>query len=764
MAREKEPLEKNELPLNEDDTLNPRDEYHYQYVGSSIHIMDNPALFGQYHRGLHTRMVDKVKVKATHFDSPCAQQLEGKNKVDSFYAHTGGITSPFSHEVYAKSITLSVKVLEFNINVRDRLLHYRSQMAQVVVDSFNACSEQNHKENKQKVKKRGERKAYDMRPIVFVENDYYCVLIQFPVTNAIETPWAKNWSNIKPLQELLLASFIAYLNKEAERNKIPIEMVLRSSFGHNLPSICQTNQTFRINVGIVPRVYAELIGRTLYKVNEQFEAISNKPTVRITFDATFQDKLRYHNTIRLKKKIDTIQRYENLRNSDAYKNAEKSKEDFDNLYAEVTRLNKNNKSQKTNFVPVFLEDTLVWNIIHKRGDIGGHSVLFNCFRENQSIDWFVNAVMEEIDKENVEGSAIERALVRLIKFLNYDDTANMSYDVIRNTLLAPKKQFPHNNFKDIYSNDPYFKETLKMLFEAFGYEEVLPEVGMYAMLEKVQLDFFSTARGSDIVVGEPDHGSDSEFEDEITYDHKLSWDLEKPIFEEPQAYSTKIYHEKRRVCAGMKAIVVAHYGLLSYLRTKNEKAYEKDVKQMYYEVEMGLPAVRVEDIKENKKRAEANSCILHYDLNYCNAGNLPIIYSLKEKIEELRPTLIVLDYTSATYKTVNEAIDRCFCYSNIQVIILVNSGLKNDQGGADINPYGEVRVIAREKVTTKNILSYIEKGLSEKDKLPQKVHELARACKERGIGFSLMGNRMGIAERFETFEPELDAPQNRLTR
>ncbi|MFA6037467.1 MAG: hypothetical protein WC748_05030 [Legionellales bacterium] len=287
-----------------------------------------------------------------------------------------------------------------------------------------------------------------------------------------------------------------------------------------------------------------------------------------------------------------------------------------------------------------------------------------------------------------------------------------------------------------------FNKITQLLFDGLGSER--PNNNLYSAIEKAGVKFFNHVKGSETLEEEPDYGSDSDFSVDNGSTDSDS-DTEK-------ASVIPFSHSKLRVCSGMKAIILAHYGALCYLRKKNgAKQFQLDIKQMYYEVEKAL--VMVKDCKPviNNIRGKLEKfAILHFDLNHCNASNAPNNdVTLENKLDDLKPTVVILDYTSSTSAHIQEAITSCLSDENIQLLILVESGLKNDQAGLDFNPYGEVRVIARERKTLNDVLDEMKLGLAEKDKIPQHTNELVRACKNRGFAPSLFGLFKTEEERFQ---------------
>ena len=329
--------------LIDDDRLFPRSEYYTRFEGTTAFLMTNPDYWGTYHRSVSTRFSKNVGQNVAKFSSFCAEKP--KTKANSFYAHTGSIMSPFSNEDYREVIELTKQAAPNNINVRDKLLTYKRRMAEEVLASF----EKKVEENSQKIKQ-GRSKRYIERPIVIYENNYPCVLVSLPVLNPAEaqTEAAAYWAkHPKPFQRLLLASFVAILNVEAKKAGIPIEMVIRASFGHNLPSVCETDNTFRINVGLIPGSYAKLIGNSLEQLNETFNDLTDESALKTPFDDTFLAKVRRYNAKKLKAAIDKNDRYVDLRETRDYKKAEQSDEAFEKLYEKFCDINSSKQSNKT---------------------------------------------------------------------------------------------------------------------------------------------------------------------------------------------------------------------------------------------------------------------------------------------------------------------------------------------------------------------------------------------------------------------------------
>lgn len=710
-----------------DISLFPRCEYYSRFIGTTAFAMDNEKYWGTYHRGKSTRYSNAVGLKNTRFESDFLQK---EYNAHAFHAHTGCIESPFNHQIYQYKIKPE-KIAENNDdNVRDELLIYKRKIAKIVVKSYEDAGGRNTQtiENQ-------------LRPVIYCENNYPCVLVKLPILNPNEckTEAANYWAHHpKPFQLLLIASYIAILNIKAIENNIPIEIVHRASFGHNLPSICQTDITFRINVGLIPNVYAKLMGEAVHELNLMFAKIKDESSLKISFvDKKFLSMINQYNAKKLKKIIDDHKQYKELKSEKAYKNAETSSKSFDKLLMLKQKLEQDKKRKKgkilrVNFSPVeFKNEESIWVQIRKPGNSRGDSLLSECFRENITVDWFANAMMQAF--VNRHPNPVESVLDKLIGCLRYEDKVTMNYDLIKAEFLKPKKEFQSLSFSELYHNDPDFSRITTMLCNAFEIEK--PEKKLYEYLERNGVDFFTTYKGSDNESAMYDNGSESE----------LSEDCATNISNPDNLENIKQFHlsgKVLRVCAGMKAIVLAHYGALAYLRMKHVRKYSLDIDQMYYETECALKSVKNDD-KIRQIHDMIRNChqpvegILHFDLNHCNASNSALNQTFEEKLETTKPMVAILDYTNGIGDEMKLALAQYFTSRGFGLVMMVESSLKNSQGGVDFNPYGEVIVFANDNETRNEIFNIMKSGLSEKDKLSPQANGMASACKKRRLSVSI---------------------------
>ncbi|MGQ3890403.1 hypothetical protein [Legionella sp. CNM-4043-24] len=675
--------------------------------------MSQHKFWGSYHRSEATRFFAHAgRRKNAQIISPC---LKKTGQANSFSAHTGGIHSPFHFDSYRNLITLKHEVPRSDEPVRDTLLDYKNRLAMAIVKGF-----ETHNKPSTGVKPK--------RPIVYTENGYPCVMVQLPILKreCSKTPVARYWQK-KPqqFQCLLMASFIAIVNVEAMSAGIPIEMVLRAGFGHNTPSVCQTNKTFRINTGLIPLAYAELAGKSLAKLNELIEAMNQSSYTRpATFSVEQLDQVRRYNAQKLMSAIERNACYKKIREEEPLMSEmAELPEVFNRVYEKFKTITQSKPQGYSTFIPVSLEHATVWEIFARPGDSMGKSILKECFRMPGTEEWFANQVMNAL--LNGASNPIESAMVELLTCLRYGETATMDYSRIR-AGLNQRFTFPREDFTAVYEQDKAFDEIIQLLSGALLIPK--PTLNLYATLERAAVSLFTQYKSQEMVSSTDDYGSDSDFsDDDMAHDE---------VKETDESEKKHLSHTKYRVCSGMKAIVIAQYAALCYLASKENKTYRIDFKQMYYEVAEAFQYVKAKDMQLNKIRSNSGASILHYDLNHCNSTN-KAFPSLSEKLSRTQYTVVILDYTSSTSKQIKQALRTCFSHAGIEAVMLVESGLKNSQGGADFNPYGEVRICCSSRERTTQMAHYVREGLSEADKLTPQAHELVRICKLRKMAFSL---------------------------
>ena len=695
--------------LIDDDYCFPRSEYCARYVGTTAFLMKDPQYWAAYHRSEGNRFFKKAgNRKSAKF---LGDYIKDEKHV-AVSSHVGGYKSPFTIRGYQERLLQNRVVKSGSENVRDHVLVYQKQLAQRTLQLI--CD------------KTGEDFA-------FISNNYSCLMIDgvaFLKSLNISTDIDLSYWQKKPkmLNRFLMCVFIALMNIKAEKSGIPIEIVLRSSFGHYLPSVSETGASFRINIGLVPQAYATLMANVVIELKAVLKDFIQSKTVHEVSDAESTGAYNLAKMIHAVEKKNHPQLH-CLKQTAVYKKFQLkesiSLKEIEGFYRLFKKKNKRKKTKGwANFNPVDLTGKTLWQLLSSNADSKGMSVLHNCFRVKGHEDWFVSVLMRCF--ENNEPQSLEKAVYSMVSSLKYQGQL-VSMRVKKNCQsfkAAEKRCFSSLSFQKFFEQEPSFHRMMKMVFRSF--DAGLPMFAIYGQLERVRVDFFKKAKSAKQPVTSFGFGSDSEFE--------LSPEDSKGFLSNNQT----IYHKKLRVCSGMKAIVLSHLGVLCQQAINNSMSvhYKADTKQMYYEVEDALTYVDVGAVKHRIPSVE----LLYFDLNHANAdhnGNVSLTFKI-DKMSDCFKKVVVLDITSAALNEILKAVDICFS-KKIQFVILVSSGLKNDQGAADNNPYGELRVLSTKQDEVNDLIDLIKKKASKFDKVPAEAHELVRVCKKKGLAISLYG-------------------------
>ncbi len=111
---------------------------------------------------------------------------------------------------------------------------------------------------------------------------------------------------------------------------------------------------------------------------------------------------------------------------------------------------------------------------------------------------------------------------------------------------------------------------------------------------------------------------------------------------------------------------------------------------------------------------------------------------------------MLLDHTSSTSAGVRVAVETCLQFT--PAVLLVNAAVKHDQCGADFNPYGELRIVARDSAELEcdgqqlvvgvyeHMLAALEAGDPAEvasNRVPGAVNCIAAAYRAAGLAFSM---------------------------
>ncbi|CAN7945183.1 unnamed protein product, partial [Ixodes pacificus] len=639
------PKDDNEYPTE----CLPRCEYNARFNGTSAFEMSDPA---------HWRTYFRSTVRDGDFDRLSKLTLKDYENLSTNAPNTasviaGTFRSPW-HDARYNTI-FHAKPEASNITndpayLYDLLLSYKKTTCLRVVKSFN------------------EKNVADKRIEVYFANEYPCIMVKIQEFNDVA-------KEPKSLYEVSIAYFVAMTNKVAQTEHVPIELVNRSSFGHNAPSVSEMITTMRINIGIVPEIYAEVLVKSLVKLNDEFLV----PFLNSAF------KL----------------------NSSAIK--------INNLIEGVAKYNDLEKGKgKSQFVSTWREKEALFMIVFNFGLPNGGKICDRIMKKKRYVDLLTNYVSDELDELKPN---LAKPLNKMLgKFLYSKEAVfYVTGDDCKNVTM---RNFSDKENPKLDGDLAYWRilRDIAFVLDSKGTHELSEVVkahkllGLYSSLEKANLEFI---RNSSYQDAEDGCGSDSDCE----------------VHSMPSFYSKKV-----TVATGMRAINLAHF-LSTYRLRQLGFHYQTDAEKMYFETKEATTTVNGAftslNLGSNKEQHSGEATVRYLDLNYCAASG-PEHISLRDVLMRTSENdVVVFDYTSTNTEKINLSVN--LFIAKVQVILLVNSGLKNEQLGADMNPYGTIRIVARDRAVLNELYLVLRSELRLKEEvLPRQFHRVRKAYKNVG--------------------------------
>jgi hypothetical protein len=663
-------------------------EYYTRYASTSHFAMNDCKYWGTYFRstgrgGESGRFAEK-EIESKTFKNLMLNIEKG----GSYNSRTGTFRNPYSFDEYRKRVEkpekFQAEVLEQDLidntqelsldnSLYEELLDYRNQ---ICLQVFNQAL---------KLLPNSEEKIE-----LIHHNEYPCLIIK--------VPFAKHFKHPESWNKLFIAYYVAIVNKEAEKADIPIEMVIRAGFGHLLPSIDVTGNSFRINVGIVPECYGEVIAKSL---------------------ATLQDIIikKLNISLREYEQIDTDKINKQIEKYNVLKNTEyNSKIEEYNKLKDKKSKSKSKPRNPTKPIPLSTWDKKqkCYEIIQLAGDSSGKSVLCQITRKRIHIDLLADYVAEELDKHEPDFTL---PIVKMLEHLKF--MASVSMDIKQSHFHRNAKKWPVQENLLLQKDEQFWKiitQTVKGINGSARIYDKKSLLGLYSKLEKANKEFI--IRSASTIVAEDELGSDSEYE--------AKGPEEKPL-----------YAKKLIVTTGMMAINVAHYLARYYLKKcLDKKQYRTECKSMYFETEesLKLSAKNPEELAVLNNREKDNPSILFFDLNHCDvsgAQRTRLKHYMDGDLVGKNIPIIVMDYSSSTPSHIKCAINDAIA-SGVKLILLVSSGLKNEQLSAD-NPYGTIRIITLDKAQREELYEEATKILKKNGSIPATAHKIRKGYKKARI-------------------------------
>lgn len=381
----------------------------------------------------------------------------------------------------------------------DQLLEYKILLCKSVIEEFSR------------------RKSDNALIDVYCKNNYPCVMVQVGEFSKIE-------GEINSLYKIIMAYFIGITNCMAKSSNIPIELVNRAGFGHNIPSVSVTSTSFRINIGIVPVIYAEkILVDSLKCLNHTLliPLLLKHPSFRLNLE---QKVVNEHN-----KQLEQ--------------------------YNEIKNMNKRVKAVK--LVENWYESDSLLGVLCKVGDSSGKKVSYQISRQKKYVDKIIDYFHAKISKKDY----ITEPLRKMLQRLSYSDTVTLSEPSTYQSTNGHQQSLFFNNEEDpCIQNDEEFWNMITIIYSAIkscnkvSNESLSRAIekkkmkDLHSMLERANLEFIRNSDYQVMEMNEDGYGSSSDCEVEVTNANK----------------TTKFYSRKITLTTGMRAINMA-ISLSSYI-------------------------------------------------------------------------------------------------------------------------------------------------------------------------------------------------------
>lgn len=625
----------------------PRCEYHTR-MDSSVFAMEDTDYFGTYYRsttrgGENDRYSDKIKEKTYE-----NKHLNAGNKLA--VSKTGSFYNPLFYADYKDALMPTdqreprqKRGTALSFLLYDEILNYKRESCRQLMEASRGAALKNIH--------------------LGYANDYPCIMVYIP---SLDTK-----RNVESWYAIAMAYFIAHVNQAATCASLPIEVVKRSSFGHSIPAVDVTSQSFRINIGLIPKEYHPVLIQALKSLDATLDKLQK---------ATFTNK-------EVKDQNDKIVSFNQNSGRDG-------------------KVGEWNRS--------------VWETLNADGVPDSKKrfcVAHELTRKRKYVDMLADKVLLELKKPRPNLAAPLKTCMMRFTYSGKEVSMNVSDSDFHFRTPESKQKI----IQPKTSADKDFWGIIDMVATALG-AEALPHDSLeqvYGFLEDMNMHFIATKAARQLSAD--GIGSDSEYE--VYTNNK------------------KLHHTKITTATGMKAINLATFLSLYYMdKHLGSATYKVLVDYMYFETEGAIDSIKPpfpavgetpSPQKQSKRAANANPLIF-FDLNHCHASEKEDKIRLEDVLESHKSNMpIILDTTSATTEDIKKAV--ALATQKSPLVFLVSSGLKNEQAGADINPYGTVRIIASSYEVMQELYQTAESILIEsKDILPKASHQIRKAYKNVG--------------------------------
>jgi hypothetical protein len=478
-------------------------------------------------------------------------------------------------------------------------------------------------------------------------HNYPCVMI-YPKPH-----WEidKNWTS------LFISYLIAIVNSKAQIQGLGIELITRPSFGFFTPTLADCDNALRLNVGLIPLEYANIIVESL---KDFAEVLSYCKTSGNSLTHTLkQDLFCYTADYRAYSGNKPI-----LPVTDIFK--------FANTRVEKRGGTALHSLVRTRAACVDISADIYQRLILKKTD-----------STHKKARVFIDALSSGFNRLAIKGKSLSYIKGGDVKFklLNKDPMRiqdNHFFQLVATISQRYKKIEPA---RIIIKN--MLEKAIRNIDESIEQKTI---DGIHYNLVMLNEILYANVVSSQASEGY-DSGSDSEVEDD--------------------SCSVKTYGKKAIVQNGMRAILAAIHAGFNHL-SANRKNNSKDLflGPTYHETYSALKLFK--DVKVYDKPVEIKlSKMIFFDANPCvktlTVPVLPTSLQLENKV------VLIVDTTSATMETYAYWYEEFVKSKSAALLFFAASGLKNEQVSSDRNPYGTIRVFAKNSRVLAKTIEFIKK-------------------------------------------------------
>ena len=439
-------------------------------------------------------------------------------------------------------------------------------------------------------------------------------------------------------------------------------MTERQSFGYASPSIAETIGSFRINLGLMPPEYAKIHVLALQKLDTVIEAFSNSPMERKPDEHAGFNKSEAKDWRKLA--LEFVEKGQPLGHIALYT---ATRSQAGKGYVNATAFNAAKPGQELNaFQKAFA------------GSLGGLKD-----KGDDRTTWDGESESYSIDAGGLPGSQAkydETYHNELIK----PYTENLTV-FLKGERASPSPVLSKEAFEELNQN---FEEAIDSLNDPANlvdkFDIINDYLAMYALLHE-------TAKESP---GDFSYGSESEADDVPE---------ERPRKARKEARDSRI---GQKLPIKIKKIIT-HNGMRALLAPLEAEVARRgtpklpvgiDYANTYYELVTLLDETTALRLKTSNKTYKKSSTeqagILVRDANAAAVDGQATVNVLDELRASTNPVWLI-DTTSSTQEQMRHIVDAFRGNDLGETLYLVSSGFKNEQGGADKNTYGTIRVVAR---------------------------------------------------------------------